>query len=45
MEAKKEMDRGKKVKRTESVDVVLPNAVVGKVVLRFGWFIGMNSPA
>lgn len=30
------MDKGKKAKRTESVDVVLPNAVPGKVVVRFG---------
>lgn len=31
-----DMDKGKKAKRTETVDVVLPNAVVGKVVVRFG---------
>jgi hypothetical protein len=30
------MDQGKKTKKTESVDVALPNAVQGKVVLRFG---------
>lgn len=35
-DARKEMERSKKVKRTESVEVVLPNAVVGKVVVRFG---------
>jgi glutamyl-tRNA synthetase len=34
--AKSDMERGKKAKRTESVDVVLPNAVPGKVVVRFG---------
>lgn len=34
--AKSEMERGKKAKRTESVDVVLPNAIPGKVVVRFG---------
>lgn len=30
------MEKSKKQKRTESVEVVLPNAVVGKVVVRFG---------
>lgn len=35
-EAKKDWEKHKKVKRTESVEVVLPNATVGKVVLRFG---------
>lgn len=35
-EAKRDLEKGKKAKRTESVDVVLPNAVPGKVVLRFG---------
>jgi hypothetical protein len=30
------MEKGKKAKRTEVVDVVLPNAVPGKVVVRFG---------
>ncbi|WVO15567.1 glutamate-tRNA ligase [Cryptococcus depauperatus] len=34
-QAKSEMDKGKKTKRLESVDVVLPNAVKGKVVVRF----------
>ncbi|ORX39158.1 putative glutamate-tRNA ligase [Kockovaella imperatae] len=34
-EARKEMEKGKRVKRTESVEVVLPNAVPGKVVVRF----------
>lgn len=36
VKAKTEMERGKKAKRIESVDVVLPNAVPGKVVVRFG---------
>lgn len=36
--AKSDMERGKKAKRVESVDVVLPNAVPGKVVVRFGEF-------
>ncbi len=36
VEAKKDVEKGKKAKRTESVDVVLPNAVPGKVVVRFG---------
>lgn len=36
IKAKIEMEKGKKAKRTESVDVVLPNAVPGKVVVRFG---------
>lgn len=31
-----DMDKGKKAKRTETVDVVLPNAIPGKVVVRFG---------
>ena len=35
-EARKEMEKTKKVKRTETVEVVLPNAVPGKVVVRFG---------
>jgi len=35
-EARRELDKGRKVKRTETVDVVLPNAVPGKVVVRFG---------
>ena len=35
-EAKRDLDKGKKAKRVESVDVVLPNAVPGKVVVRFG---------
>ena len=30
------MEKGKRAKRTESVEVVLPNAVPGKVVVRFG---------
>jgi glutamyl-tRNA synthetase len=30
------MEKSKKQKRTESVEVVLPNATVGKVVVRFG---------
>lgn len=34
--AKSDMERGKKAKRVESVDVVLPNAIPGKVVVRFG---------
>ncbi|KAL0247921.1 glutamate-tRNA ligase [Cryptococcus tetragattii IND107] len=34
-QAKSEMEKGKKTKRLESVDVVLPNAVKGKVVVRF----------
>ena len=34
--AKSDMERGKKAKRVDSVDVVLPNAVPGKVVVRFG---------
>ncbi|WRT69194.1 glutamate-tRNA ligase [Kwoniella shivajii] len=34
-QAKSEMDKGKKTKRLETVDVVLPNAVKGKVVVRF----------
>lgn len=36
--AKSDMERGRKAKRVESVDVVLPNAVPGKVVVRFGVF-------
>jgi glutamyl-tRNA synthetase len=39
LNAKRDMDKGKKAKRTESVDVVLPNAVMGKVVVRFGRFL------
>jgi hypothetical protein len=35
-DARKEMEKSKKQKRTETVEVVLPNAVVGKVVVRFG---------
>jgi hypothetical protein len=35
-EAWKDFEKGKKAKRTETVDVVLPNAVPGKVVVRFG---------
>ncbi|KAK6906152.1 glutamate-tRNA ligase [Kwoniella mangroviensis CBS 8507] len=34
-QARSEMDKGKKTKRLETVDVVLPNAVKGKVVVRF----------
>lgn len=34
--ARSDLDKGKKAKRIESVDVVLPNAVPGKVVVRFG---------
>lgn len=34
--ARADLEKGKKAKRTESVDVVLPNAVPGKVVVRFG---------
>ncbi|OCF43000.1 glutamate-tRNA ligase [Kwoniella heveanensis CBS 569] len=34
-QARSEMDKGKKIKRLETVDVVLPNAVKGKVVVRF----------
>jgi glutamyl-tRNA synthetase len=34
--ARSDLEKGKKAKRTESVDVVLPNAVPGKVVVRFG---------
>ena len=34
--ARTEMEKSKKQKRTESVEVVLPNATVGKVVVRFG---------
>ncbi|WVR08947.1 glutamate-tRNA ligase [Kwoniella sp. DSM 27419] len=34
-QARSEMDKGKKVKRLETIDVVLPNAVKGKVVVRF----------
>ncbi|ODN81138.1 glutamate-tRNA ligase [Cryptococcus amylolentus CBS 6039] len=34
-QAKSEQEKGKKTKRLESVDVVLPNAVKGKVVVRF----------
>ena len=34
--AKVEAEKAKKVKRTETVEVVLPNAVPGKVVVRFG---------
>jgi glutamyl-tRNA synthetase len=41
LKAKIEMEKGKKAKRTESVDVVLPNAVPGKVVVRFGGYKSM----
>jgi glutamyl-tRNA synthetase len=34
--ARSDADKGKKVKRMETVEVALPNAVVGKVVVRFG---------
>lgn len=34
--ARVDHDKGKKLKRTETVEVVLPNAVKGKVVVRFG---------
>lgn len=34
--ARVEMDKGKKAKSTESVDVTLVNAIPGKVVVRFG---------
>ncbi|ORY33131.1 tRNA synthetases class I, catalytic domain-domain-containing protein [Naematelia encephala] len=34
-EAKRDLEKGKKAKRVESVEVVLPNAVPGKVVVRF----------
>lgn len=34
--ARSDLEKGKKAKRTEVVDVVLPNAVPGKVVVRFG---------
>jgi glutamyl-tRNA synthetase len=44
-EARKEMERSKKVKRTESVEVVLPNAVVGKVVVRFGEWLQPKQAA
>ncbi|KAL7421275.1 glutamate--tRNA ligase [Cryptotrichosporon argae] len=33
--AKSEVDKGKKAKRTETIEIVLPNAVQGKVVVRF----------
>ena len=36
--ARSDLEKGKKAKRTEVVDVVLPNAVPGKVVVRFGEF-------
>ena len=39
------MDKGRKAKRTESVDVVLPNAVPGKVVVRFGEFVSLDEDA
>jgi glutamyl-tRNA synthetase len=39
------MDKGKKAKRTESVDVVLPNAVMGKVVVRFGQLYLLDARA
>lgn len=34
--AKNDLEKSKKVKRMETVEVVLPNAVPGKVVVRFG---------
>lgn len=37
-QAKSEMEKGKKTKRLESIDVVLPNAIKGKVVVRFGTY-------
>lgn len=36
MKARSDLDKGKKAKRMETVEVVLPNAVKGKVVVRFG---------
>jgi glutamyl-tRNA synthetase len=36
VKARTDLEKGKKAKRIESVDVVLPNAVPGKVVVRFG---------
>ena len=36
LKARSDLEKGKKAKRTEVVDVVLPNAVPGKVVVRFG---------
>jgi len=42
--ARTEMEKSKKQKRTESVEVVLPNATVGKVVVRFGTYrLGLIS--
>lgn len=36
MKARSNMDKGKKVKRAEVIEAELPNAVPGKVVVRFG---------
>lgn len=40
--AKIDHDKGKKRKRTETVEVVLPNAVKGKVVVRFGQLLALG---
>lgn len=37
--AKADADKGKKAKRTETVEVSLVNAIPGKVVVRFGQLI------
>jgi glutamyl-tRNA synthetase len=42
--AKSDADKGKKAKRLETVEVVLPNAVPGKVVVRFGELALLSRP-